>query len=138
MGIDAFAVDVFDPSDCNWRVPVGTVGYFRDSYQRASLAGWLAANVDPAARGRFGLALFTEPTVPLNSSEWREELLFAATLWATKARALRGRGTVLGSPGVDLEILDEEATAFYIEWTIELLRFAEIVYATGSAVRVFA
>lgn len=136
MGIDVFAIDIFDTRGFGWSVPIGQVGYFRDSYQKASLANWLAANIDSTARGRSGLALFSDADDSINTPAWRDDLLLNARKWYTAAVALAGKRTFLGTPGVDIEIVDEAGTLAYIEWTAELLRFAEVVYATGSRVEV--
>ncbi|MDA8117434.1 MAG: hypothetical protein M0000_08720 [Actinomycetota bacterium] len=138
VGMDVYAPDVYSIDGYNWPVPTGEAGYFRDTYRRDSLANWLAANIDPGARGQVGLAIFSEPPCTLNSPEWREELLLKARQWNTAAEKLAGKSSFIGTPGHDLQVVDEAGTRAYIEWTGRLLRFAEVVYATGSPVKVDA
>jgi len=119
-----------------WNVPVGEVRYFWDPVRRDSLASWIAANIDPTARGSQGLAVFSEPSQALNSPEWREELLLRARLWHTAATKLAGKASVLFSAETNVSVVDEKETLHYIDWTAALLRFAEVVYVTGSSVEV--
>lgn len=136
MGIDVYAIGGDAGKD--------TVGkmkpelYFRDCYNSLSLANWLAHNVDAAARGTWGLAIFTEPLEPLNSPEWRRRLLQLARFWAESARLMRGHETLVGYMGDPPQRVSAEDTNDYIEQTEELLRFAAEVHRRGLKVVVWA
>lgn len=136
MNLDITATDVFDDKIVEWLIPAGEVGYFQDSCAQESLSSWIAANIDHSAGIPNGLSIFTEPATTLNTPEWREDLLLNARKWLTAARRLAGRTSVLTYPDRGLRVIDEASTLAYIEHTAELLRFAEVVYATGSPVQV--
>lgn len=136
MDLEITAPDIFEKTIVEWLIPDGTIGYLRENAGPDSLASWIAANIDPTARSDEGLAIFTAAGAALNTPEWREDLLLKARQWETAGRRLAGRSSVLGCPGHDLRVIDEAATLAYIERVAELLRFAEVVYATGSPVEV--
>lgn len=110
---------------------------FRDTYNSVSLANWLARNVDPEARGSWGLAIFTEPTESLNSPAWRRRLLGLARRWAEAARRLRGQETVAGYPDDPAEPVPAEETEFFIQECEYLLEFARRVYEDRLEVHVW-
>ncbi len=118
--------------------PLNPELHFRDGYNSRSLANWLAHNVDAAARGDWGLAIFTEPVEPLNSPEWRWRLLQRASYWAESAQLLRGHETLVGYPGDPPQRVSAEETDDFIEGAEELLRFATEVHRRGLRVVVWA
>lgn len=119
-----------------WSGPPGTEIRLTATGGITSLATWLALNVDPAARGTGGLAIFTEPQAPLNSQAWREDLLVMARKWNATASRLVGKASLASHPAGWLDVADPESTMYYLEWTAQLLRFAEIIYLTGAPVGV--
>jgi hypothetical protein len=136
MGMDVYAV-----SDATGKAEGTRFDpelYFRDCYNSFSLANWLAQNIDSAARGAFGLAIFTEPREPLNSSEWRQRLLHLASFWADAAQLLRGHETRVGYPGHSLETISVQDTEDFIQETEDLLRFAVEVHRRNLRVVVWA
>lgn len=100
---------------------------FRDCYNGLSLANWLTRNVDSSARGAWGLAIFTEPDLPLNSPEWRARLLELASGWVSKARNLRRTSTTVGYPEDPGRLVDTSETVDFIEQCEWLLDFAREV-----------
>jgi len=108
---------------------------FSNQNWAGSLGNWLSLNIDPAARGSHGLIMFGGPGQLFNTADWREDFLLTARIWATKASRIDGFCSFVGYPQGRLELIDEEQTREYIQWTLKLLRFAEIVYANGLSVR---
>lgn len=117
--------------------PMDPSCYFTDCYNELSLANWIARNIDPAARGAWGLAIFTAPEPPLNSSAWRLRLLELATAWARSARALRGKVTEVGYPGDEPRRLAPNETEEYIQECEDLLTFARSVHGRQVEVAVW-
>lgn len=112
--------------------------YFRDSYGPRSLANWITRNIDPTARGSWGLAIFTEPDLPVNSAEWCCELVRLSTGWCEEARRLDGRTTLAGYPEDGPLIVGTQETHTYVEHCERLQRFAETVVKEGLQVVVSA
>lgn len=110
--------------------------YFRDCYNPCSLANWLTRNVDPEARGEWGLAIFTEPALPLNSPAWRAQLLRLVTRWSRKAHRLRGKASVAGYPGDEPIPVSEDDVAHYIHLLEDLLILANEVKRRKLRVKV--
>lgn len=125
MGMDVWALRKGESIDSLGDCPPER--YFRDSYGPYSLANWLSRNIDPTARGNWGLAIFTEPRLPLESSAWRAELLRLATAWHEAALGLRGRTSLTGYPEDTPVVIPLQDTIGYIEHCEWLLTFAQTV-----------
>ena len=135
MGMDIAAIECPEATDIAWNVAGLDIELFHDSYREGSLANWIALNIDARVRGPYGLEIFCRGSSTLNTQEWREELLLKARVWHRRASQLAGHSTVVGFPHQSaLRLVDPPGTLAYIEWTSQLLRFAEIVYATGARV----
>ncbi len=135
MGMDVWALA---PDEFVTALPeIPEERYFRDSYNRLSLANWIARNIDPDARGAWGLAIFTQPRHPLNSPEWRKDLLLATARWRDAAQELRGKATKAGYLGDEIVHLAPDETDTYIDDCEELADFAHLVVAEGLNVEVW-
>ncbi len=117
--------------------PLDPSTYFTDCYNELSLANWISRNIDPTARGAWGLAIFTAPEPPLNSAGWRLRLLELATAWARSARALRGKVTEVGYPGDEAQKVTPKETEEFIQECEDLLAFARTVHGRQLQVAVW-
>ena len=139
IGMDVFVEDMPRKDQMkSWLRPSHEVGYFRDCYNSYSLANWLTQNIDPHARGEWGLEVFDRGRNNFNTQEWREELLDKTREWFIKARRLKGKQTYVGYPGEKRMKVSPERTEEYIEWLEELVKFAELVYKRKATVRLWA
>jgi len=138
MGLDVY-IEEMDrnlQTKCGF-TPRGNVGYFRDCYNSYSLANWLTQNIDTEARGRWGLAIFTERT-DINTKKWRKDLLQTTKRWYEDAKLLEGKTTYAGYPKHHKEKVSKEETSSYIDWCKELLIFAEKLNEIEGTVTVSA
>lgn len=139
IGMDVYIEDMpSEPQAKSWLKPNSKVGYFRDCYNRYSLANWLSQNIDSTARGGWGLEIFDTERQNFNTSEWRKELLDKVCHWLEKARRLRGKRTYVGYPGEERISRSPEETEQYIEWLEALVMFARLVNIRKSQVSVWA
>ena len=134
MGLDVWAMERESGSETK---VINPDLYFRDCYNDRSLANWLTRNVDSSARGEWGLAIFMEPALSLNSPEWRAKLLDLALSWTEKARTLRRKTTFAGYPEDPAILLEPSETEEFIEECEALLAFARIVHSRGLEVTVW-
>ena len=133
----------------------GRVGYFRVNYNDYSLSCWLMHNIDPKARGDWGIEPFysavsgkDEPII--TDTSFHKELLETARRWYGKASKLKGKESVLvvtdyGKSDLKSDrwvrkkvVLTPERTDDYIEWLRELVDFAKLAVETGSPIYVSA
>ena len=131
------------------------VGYFRVNYNDYSLSCWLMHNIDPKAKGDWGIEPFwsavsgkDEPII--TDTSFHRELLKTARRWYGKASKLKGKESFLMVTDYnksDLEsnrwikkkvMLPPERTDDYIERLRELVEFAELAVETGSPIYVSA
>ena len=137
MGMDVWAIDIPSHKDTEWLSPNGAKGYFRDCYNNYSLANWLTRNIDPEARGDWGLRIFDKEQEGFNTRKWREELYKTVKKWLNKAENLRDKVTYAGYPDSKPIKLSPEKTNDFIDWLKELVSFAELVVTTNSRVDVW-
>ena len=130
-------------------------GCFRVNYNSYSLSYWLAYNIDPKAKGEWGLEPFysaikdkKEPII--KSKAFGVNLLKTARRWYEKALKLKDKESFLMV--VDLKkssfkknrfvskkvILKPEETNDYIDQVKDLVTFAELAVKTKSPIYVSA
>jgi len=136
MGVEMIAFPQGSTPSITWTVPMGDVALFWEDQRGGSLATWISLNIDPVASAGQGLSVLTAPEQVLNTAGWRMEFLLQARRWYSGARKLKGNSSLALSPGGDIQIVDEIGTVAYIEWTAELLRFAEIIFSTEALIRI--
>lgn len=128
IGMDVYVEDMPRKAQAeSWLCPNSEVGYFRDCYNRYSLANWISQNIDENARGTWGLEIFDTDRPNFNTPAWRSELLSKAVTWLTRAFGLRGQETYVGYPHQERIKIPASKTDEYIEWLEELVKFAELV-----------
>ena len=138
MGLDVYIKEMDRKTQTNCAFsPRGNVGYFRDKYNNYSLANWLTRNIDKEARGKWGLAIFTERS-DINTEKWRKDLLLMAKRWYKDAKKLKSKITYAGYPHHHKEKVSKEETSSYIDWCKELLIFAEKLNEIKGTVTVSA
>jgi len=130
-------------------------GYFRVNYNPHSLSYWLETNIDPNAKGEWGIEPFysavkdkKEPLI--TDVSFHRELLETARRWYDKACTLKGKETFLlvmdyEKSSVEKNklvrkkvVLKPKETDGYIEWLKELVDFAELAVKTGKPIYVSA
>jgi hypothetical protein len=133
----------------------GKMGYFRVSYNDYSISYWLMCNIDPKAKGEWGIEPFysavknkEEPRI--TDVAFHRNLLKTARRWYEKACTLKGKKSVLMVTDYeksDFEkdkwvkkkvVLEPKRTDEYIEWLKELVDFAELAVKTGKPIYVSA
>lgn len=131
------------------------MGYFRVNYNDYSLSYWLMYNIDPKAKGDWGIEPFysavedkEEPLI--TDVSFHKKLLETAQGWYDKACKLKGKASVLNVTDYkesDFEkekwvkkkvTLKPEQTDEYIEWLKELVNFADLAVKTGKPIHVWA
>jgi hypothetical protein len=139
IGMDVYVEDMPRQAQLkSWLKPNHSVGYFRDCYNSYSLANWLSQNIDPHARGDWGLEIFDRNRGDFNTQKWREELLNISKEWLIKAHRLKGKTTYVGYPSEERIALPLKRTEEYIEWLEELVKFADLIYQRRATVKLWA
>jgi len=134
LGLDVWALTSEEKK--NGLRPIDPRRCFRDTYGPRSLANWLARNVDPRARGDWGLAILTEPPTTLNSPEWRLRFYRKTMTWRNWASAFSGRISLAGYPEDLPLIITPTETDQHLEALEDLYEFARLVWKNGLEVHI--